>query len=263
MDIRKIGEELLTVVFKYETFPQEREVGVMLLNRINEIKIRQQRRMRIISYSVAASVVLFVAGGSYVMSGKQFRTEDAMLAVVLPDNSQVQLGANSSLSYNNMLWFFERNVELKGDAQFKVSRGEQFTVQTALGEVRVLGTEFTVSSSSQKLDVECFEGSVEVVTSKGKKILHKGDLIYCTPTENTFTPLPDYYEYRHESVADVLTKIEKIYSVIIPVKESYRSILFDGTITTQSLTEALDVLTMSCDMSYSIKNDLITITVNE
>lgn len=263
MDIRKIGEELLSVVFKHETFPQKREVGVMLLNRINEMKLRQKHRMRMISYSVAASIAIFVAVGSYVVSDKQFRTQDATLAIVLPDNSKVQLGVNSSLSYNSILWLFERNVGLKGDARFKVISGEQFTVQTASGDVRVLGTEFSVSSSDEKLYVECFEGSVEVATPRGENTLHKGDVIHCTPTENIFTPQPEYYEYRHESVADVLTRIEKIYGVTVPAKENYRSIIFDGAITTQSLTGALDVLTMSCDMNYSIKNNMITITVNE
>lgn len=261
IDIREIGEELLSVVFKHETFPQEKEVGAMLFDRINEIKFRQKHRMRMISYSVAASVAILVAVGSYLLSDKQFQAQNTTLAVVLPDNSKVQLGANSRLSYNSILWFFERNVRLRGDARFKVSHGERFTVRTPLGDVRVLGTEFSVSSSREKLNVECFEGSVKVTTQRGKNTLHRGDIVHCTPTKNTFTPLPDYYEYRHESVADILTRIENVYDVTVLGKESCRGVLFDGAITTQSLTEALDVLTMSCDMNYTIEDNTITIIV--
>lgn len=263
MDIKKIGEELLSVIFKYEAFTKKKEVGERLVFRLNEIKIRQRRRQRIASYSVAATVAIFVAIGSYILSERQFHAQHERLAIVLPDKSQVQLEANASLSYNRILWHFQRSVHLKGDARFKVMSGERFSVQTALGDVRVLGTEFSVRSGSERLDVECFEGSVEVSTKIGGEILHRGDIIECTPTGNIFTPRPDYYQYRQVSVAEVLERIERVYGVIIPAKESYADVIFDGVITTQSLTEALDVLTLSCDMNYQIESNRITITANE
>lgn len=263
MDIKKIGKELLSVVFKYETFTQKKEVGETLLLRLNEIKVRQRRRQRIVSYSVAATVAIFVAAGSYVLSVKEFNTDGEVLAITLPDNSQVRLDANSSLSYNRILWHFERSVSLTGDAQFKVTSGDQFVVQTTLGDVRVVGTEFSISSSIEKLNVECFEGSVEVVTKLGAEILHKGDMIECTQTKYIFTPQPDYYQYSHASVADVLERIESVYGVIVLAKDSYTDVIFDGAITTEDLTEALDVLTLSCDMSYRIENDTITLNINE
>lgn len=263
MDIKKIGKELLSVVFKYETFAQKKEVGETLAKRINELRIRQRRRQRIVNYSVAATIAVFVAIGSYAISDRQFQTQGEMLTLTLPDNSQVQLESNSSLSYNRILWYFQRRVRLNGDARFKVTSGEQFTVQTTLGDIRVLGTEFSVRSNDGKLGVECFEGSVEVATKNGAEILHKGDIIECTPTDNTLTPQPDYYQYTNTSVAEVLSRIESVYGVNVQAKESYAGVIFDGSITTQSLTEALDVLTLSCDMNYRIQDNLIIITQNE
>lgn len=263
MDIKKIGEELLSIVFKYEIFTHKKEVGEMLISRLNDIKLRQRRRKRFVSYTVAATVLICITVGSCVLSNRQYDSMGEVCAITLPDDSQVRLEVNSSLSYNRILWHFRRSVHLVGDARFKVTNGKQFIVQTALGDIRVLGTEFWVRSSSKKLDVECFEGRVEVITKIGGKILHKGDVIACTPTENIFTPRPDYYQYRHASVAEVLERIESIYDVIVPQKESYADVVFDGAITTQSLTEALDVLTLSCDMTYKIENNTITITPNE
>lgn len=263
MDIKKIGKELLSVVFKYETFTQKNEISEMLAYRLNEIRLKQRRQRRLVAYSVAATVVIFITVGSYMFSDSHFQTQGGILAVVLPDNSKVQLGANSSLSYNRIMWHLRRNVRLKGDARFKVMSGERFSVQTALGDVRVLGTEFSVCSSIDRLDVECFEGNVEVNTKISTTILHHGDIIECTPTETIFTPRPDYYQFSHASLDEVLGRIESIYGVIILHKESYADVTFDGVITTLSLTEALDVLTLSCDMSYRIENDMITITDNE
>lgn len=263
MDTKKIGEELLSVVLKHEIFTRKKEVGQTLARRINEIKLRQRQQKRLVAYSVAATAAIFITIGSYLLSDNQIYTEEKLLSVVLPDNSQVRLESNSSLSYNTILWHFKRNVHLMGDAQFKVTSGEQFIVQTALGEIRVLGTEFSVRSSSEILNVECFEGSVKVTTKLGAELLHRGDLIECTPTGNLFTPRPDYYQYSHASVAEVLERIESIYDVIVLQKESCEDLIFDGVITTQSLTEALEVLTLSCDINYRIENNLITITPNE
>lgn len=263
MEIKKIGKELMAVVFKYETFHQKREVGQMLISRINELKIRRKRRILAISYSVAASVVIFIAIGSYMISENKYTTQNQVIAVVLPDSSHIQIEANSKLSYNRIAWYFERNVRLDGAARFKVSSGEQFTVKTTLGDIRVLGTEFSVISTAEKLNVECFEGSVEVTTGRGENILHKGDKIECTPTENIFTPQPQCYEYRHASMSEVLQRIEQIYGVNVLAKDQYKGIAFDGLISTQSLTQALDVLTLSCNMNYSIENNDITIRANE
>lgn len=263
MDIKKIGEELSSVILKYETFTLKKEVGETLARRLNEIKLKQIRKRRILSYSVAASVTILVAIGFYMIPDKQFHSQREMLAISLPDNSQVSLEANSSLSYNRILWYFRRSIRLKGDGRFKVTSGEQFRVKTVLGDIRVLGTEFSVRSSNEKLDVECFEGSVEVTTKTGGGILHRGDIIECTPTENILTPRPDYYQYKQASMSEVLERIESIYGVTIPQKESYAEQIFDGVITTQNLTEALDVLTLSCNMNYKIENNIITITTNE
>lgn len=263
MDIKKISEELLSVVFKYETFTQKKETGEKLLFRLHEIKRKQKRRRRLISYSVAATVAIVMTVGAYMLSRKAFYAEGDILAITLPDQSRVRLESGSSLSYNGILWLFRRNVYLKGDAQFKVTSGESFSVQTALGKVRVLGTEFSVRSSSERLDVECFEGVVEVTTKMGGEILRKGDIIECIPTENIFTPRPAYYQYSQVPVAQVLERIESLYGVTVLQKERYKEVIFDGVITTQSLTEALDVLTMSCDMTYQIENNKITIATNE
>lgn len=263
MNMKELSEELLSVVFKHETFARKEEVGKRLIHRLNEIKFRQRRRARVLSYSVAASVAVIVAVTSFWGFNNQYQTDSTTLSVALPDQSEVELGANSFLSYNRILWLIERDVRLTGDARFKVAAGEKFTVQTALGDIRVLGTEFEVNASSEQLIVTCFEGVVEVETQTGREVLRKGDIIECTADETIFTPLPDYYEYSHTPAIEVLDKIEKVYGVTILSKEKCAHTLFDGVVTTQNLREALDVLTLSCDMSYRIENNTITMISNE
>ena len=89
--------------------------------------------------------------------------------VELPDSSIVYLNQNSSISYSKN--FDARQVTLEGEAFFIVTpRDIPFFVTTELGEVKVLGTEFNVNTSVEKLEVEVEEGNVEMKV-KGNKVM--------------------------------------------------------------------------------------------
>ncbi|MGS0524967.1 FecR domain-containing protein [Zobellia nedashkovskayae] len=95
---------------------------------------------KFIRIAAAAAVIIF---GSYFYLNnldENIVTEYAEnKEVVLPDNSKVRLNADSELSYSERKWSKERNVELKGEAFFKVAKGKRFTVATDAGKVAVLG----------------------------------------------------------------------------------------------------------------------------
>ncbi len=52
------------------------------------------------------------------------------LAFVLPDKSEVKLNENSSVEYNKFLFYFNRNISMKGEAYYIVTKGQKFTVET-------------------------------------------------------------------------------------------------------------------------------------
>lgn len=261
MDSSKISKELLSVIFRHETFARKGEVGQMIFTKLHDMRFREKRRSPVLSLCAAASIAAIAIIGSLWGLNSQFCANNQALRITLPDQSEVALGAGSCLTYNRVMWLFGRNVSMRGNARFKVSKGKQFTVKAELGEINVLGTEFEVSSNNETLLVECFEGAVEVKTSVGCQILHKGDMIKCTPTNVTFTPLPKYYTYHHAAVTAVFKEIEKTYGVTISSKEKYEEILFDGVIPTSNLSEALSVITLSCGLNYEIgDNHIITIT---
>jgi ferric-dicitrate binding protein FerR (iron transport regulator) len=93
-----------------------------------------------------------------------------ILQVMLPDSSVVLLNANSTLKYNT-LFTVHRDVQLKGEARFKVKHDKEhpFTVLTPEGvQTRVLGTEFTVSSyaSLPETKIMVLSGCVQVKKSQ-------------------------------------------------------------------------------------------------
>jgi ferric-dicitrate binding protein FerR (iron transport regulator) len=93
-----------------------------------------------------------------------------ILRIILPDSSVVLLNANSTLKYNT-LFTGHRDVQLEGEARFKVKHDKEhpFTVLTPEGiQTRVLGTEFTVSSyaSLPETKMMVLSGCVQVKKSQ-------------------------------------------------------------------------------------------------
>jgi ferric-dicitrate binding protein FerR (iron transport regulator) len=87
-------------------------------------------------------------------------TEDNYDVVELPDGSIVFLNQFSSLEYHEA--FDQRKVAIEGECFFAVkSSDKSFTVIGELGEIEVLGTEFSVKSTSEDMEVEVEEGNVK------------------------------------------------------------------------------------------------------
>jgi len=87
----------------------------------------------------------------------------------LPDNSSVKLNAASSLQFKKGKWENNREVNLVGEAYFEVAKGSQFDVNTWLGKISVLGTQFNVKQRANYFEVTCYEGLVSL-KYKGKEI---------------------------------------------------------------------------------------------
>ena len=91
-----------------------------------------------------------------------YGTNDIIPIVKLPDNSEVAINNNSEIEYQKWFWKNNRTIDLKGEAYFKVAKGKTFEVNTNLGKVTVLGTQFNVNSKDNTFEVTCYEGKVKV-----------------------------------------------------------------------------------------------------
>ena len=86
--------------------------------------------------------------------------------VVLPDSSVIWINSGSTIKYNNQFSSSNRDIELVGEAYFKVSKNKKLPliVRSSELQVEVLGTEFCVTAYPE-------ESSVQVVLEKGKIVL--------------------------------------------------------------------------------------------
>lgn len=147
-----------------------------------EVSLNPTRRKVIYSLLAAAAVALLAV---FLLPERAIVIE-AQLAesktLSLPANSSVILSESSSLAYKSDNWNNQRDVELKGQASFKVSKGVPFMVSTENGSVEVLGTEFDVISEQRGLQVHVTEGRVQVTSGNHSKILTAGMAFYKNPS---------------------------------------------------------------------------------
>ena len=148
-------------------------------------KIKNKRR-RIIWWTAAASIVfiiVFFGQGIFHKNhaAKIYRTGNGeLLAIVLPNNSKVDLNANSTLVYFPKKWnqLDAREVWLEGEAFFdikkKVERTKYFVHADELN-LEVLGTQFNVRNRDGESEVVLEEGKInlEIGTANAREKIHQ------------------------------------------------------------------------------------------
>jgi transmembrane sensor len=218
---------------------------------------------------LAAAVVLFFIGlnvfqsddPGIIVSPVVFTTTIGEFEeVTLPDGSTVSLNANSTLSYAGE---WDRTLSLEGEAFFEVTKGSKFTVNTAGGNVEVLGTSFNVFAREKELIVACKTGKVKVavaeksfeeVITPGETVSSKKDTIQKLKIEPLMIGKWQTGEFYFENrpVIEVLDEIKRQYKVTIKT-DSLEDKLFSGYfISTDGLDMALSMVCEPLNLSYNI-----------
>jgi ferric-dicitrate binding protein FerR (iron transport regulator) len=142
----------------------------------NKSEVKVRKLFKPWMYSVAASILVLLGIFYFLNQPEKYVSGiGEQLAIILPDNSKVILNANSTLSFNKNNWNENRNLNLNGEAYFKVEKGSDFVVETKEGKVTVLGTQFNVKTDTDFFEVICYEGKVKAETNTLNTILIKGD----------------------------------------------------------------------------------------
>jgi ferric-dicitrate binding protein FerR (iron transport regulator) len=137
-----------------------------------------------LSLKIAASILLLVVSGllffiklNTLNSNKTITTTDSPEVVTFPDNSKATLFRNTKIEFPETFQNEVRNINLSaGEAFFTVMRDElkPFVVHTHLADIKVLGTEFNVSTDNEQTVISVKEGKVLVYTSVDSIYLTKG-----------------------------------------------------------------------------------------
>lgn len=185
--------------------------------------VRKMSPMRWASSIAAAVIILLGVGYLFRDTSVNYSTQVGQkLSVKLPDNSEVILNANSSLSFDPDSWDEKRFVSLDGEAYFEVEKGQTFTVGTDQGTVSVLGTRFNVQDRPEKWAVQCYSGKVEVKAKAESIILTAGqstELVAKSLKPLTFEPnesqmwVNDFVAFEETPLKEVVFELERQYSI--------------------------------------------------
>ncbi|WP_321515205.1 FecR family protein [Marinifilum fragile] len=118
-------------------------------------------------YAAAACILLLIgfAGFTYFYTSSTYCPKGKHMCVTLPDNSKVELNANSSISYKPYMWNFTRKVKFKGEAFFDITKGSKFEIESQYGKTFILGTSFNIYARGNDYKVTCYTGKVKVVST--------------------------------------------------------------------------------------------------
>ncbi|SDG69767.1 FecR family protein [Psychroflexus sediminis] len=271
----KISDDLLKDTEGFETLQKIKFYSAQLQKPefrkepvFQELKSRQNKaHKRKFNWSIAASILLILGFSSlaFLFSVKDFTSKiNSQQTVLLPDESEVFLAEASKFQFNNWFWSFDRTTRLNGQAYFEVAKGKTFTVKTELGNVKVLGTRFDVEARDSFFKVICYEGSVRVTYEKEEVILTKGQFITYNngvkiEQSNVYSEKPSWISKTHQfvnvSLAEVMHELEKEYQIRTDISNVTEDKRFTGTLPSDSLSLALDILSKTYQMNYTIINE--------
>ena len=265
-DLIKLNNNLQA--FKADDYDTSKQ----LENVLSAIKSKKQQPLHWFKPLMRVAAILAVCFSLYYFTttlDTTITTEYAQKTTIeLPDASRVSLNAKSHLAFNKKDWKHDREVELHGEAFFKVAKGSSFKVNTTSGTVTVYGTQFNVKQRDHYFEVICYEGLVGVTYNSQETKLKPGNsfLIIDGKTivkekENRTMPswLNNASTFRSLPYKTVIDEFERQYHVDITLIGIDSEQLFTGSFAHDNMELALKSITLPLHATYSKSNNTITL----
>ena len=263
-DLVKLNSSLQS--FKADEYDTSKELEIVL----STIKSKKQQPTHWFKPLMRVAAILAICFGLYYYTttiDTKITTEFAQKTTIeLPDASSVSLNAKSFLAYNKNHWNKERDVNLEGEAFFKVAKGSSFNVITKSGTVRVYGTQFNVKQRDNYFEVICYEGLVGVTYNSQETKLKPGDSFLiidgksiAKEKENRSTPswLNNESTFKSMPYKAVIAEFERQYGIDITLLGIDSNQLFTGSFTHDNLDVAIKSIAIPLHVTYSKSNNTI------
>ncbi|WP_405380680.1 FecR family protein [Maribacter sp. LLG6340-A2] len=213
---------------------------------------------------IAAAIMILLTASFFYLNSLDNTITTAYAenkTITLPDTSEVILNAESELAYNEKKWDDKRNIELNGEAYFKVAKGKKFNVATTNGTVTVLGTQFNVKNRKEYFEVTCFEGLVSVtingketklpagnsiLTVNGKSITYKAEVNgkpSWLSSESSFRSIPLHY---------VMDELQRQFNIEVTYDYIDDEQLFTGSFNNDNLELALKSISVPLQVKFKL-----------
>jgi len=197
--------------------------------------------------------------------------------IVLADGTKVWLNAYSSLKFPSRFDSKERVVELLGEAYFEVApnKKQPFKVRSREQTIEVLGTHFNISAcESESTVTTLLEGAVKVnrIASNSSVLLKPGQQstikedtkqiqLAHINTEHAVAWKNGYFNFDNETLASILSKIERWYDVEFTYEKTPSAKTYIGAVSrSRNLSAVLRALEAAADVKFKRTGRKILVT---
>jgi len=239
---KRIREWLNLSATNRDCFMQERKAYDLLLLAPAVHHTTYQTKWQIspwISGTAAAVITLLIISGLFWMIRQDTTIKYNTIIVppgqrinlILSDNTNLWLNANTTFSYPTRFNRKSRTVYLNGEAYFDVSPNEKvpFIVKSDLGEVQVTGTSFNVDAytATQRFETSLFEGGVDIYQNEKKVASLKPNetarlennqlVVEMIGDRDRFLWRDGLIAFNHKRLEEILYSLEKYFDVEIKI----------------------------------------------
>lgn len=248
----------------WETSKDLEKVGIVVMNDSSRIEYIQDRK---VGREEVMNKIIVPTGGEYNL--------------ILSDGTWVYLNAESTITFPKKFIGDKREVQLEGEAYFKVAASEErpFVVKTKDMDVLVTGTEFNVKAYPDELNVQTtlLWGKVTVFSGFDKK-----EKVEIKPNQqaewdrgNVKLQIrevdPDlfmawkngYFIFRQDKLEDIMRTLARWYDMeVIYLDESIKNMFFAGKLDrSENITPILNVLRATGKLTIEVNGKRIVLGV--
>ncbi len=191
----------------------------------------------------------------------------------LTDGTRIVINADTRLTYPETFEAHRREVALMGEAYFEVAHKADapFVVTTPAGSIEVLGTHFNVMADADRTTVTLAEGSVrlrfghrEFTMQPGEQacITASGDIDVRTVNTRNYTSWSTgTYDFSDTPLSEITRQLSLWYGVCIHIDSpEVAASRYTGVIArSESLQQAIDLLTTISDLRFEVQDDHINV----
>ncbi|MBA4054066.1 MAG: hypothetical protein C0490_05080 [Marivirga sp.] len=250
-----------------------------LSNKADHLRIPSRSPFRLSPsfLKIAASLLILFTGSIflyYFLKEEQPIAEITILtnenakSVTLPDSSKVVLYRHSAISYSESFGHPHREVNFSGEGFFRVegNAGKPFVIHTSLADIKVVGTVFNVSLTTDQLDVGVEEGKVIVLSKTDSAHIQSGHAASVRSTMraievkntidiNNWAYATRKFSFQDTPLEQVFQQIEKAYPYKIEIKnQDIKNCKLTTTFDQVSAREILNLIGETLDLTVQ-END--------
>lgn len=246
------------------------KIQVQMMESLQEEVQRKQRTLNFFRYAAIFMILIAIPAFLYVINSANknntlFTTTVAadygqISKVQLPDSTVVWVNSGSVIRYNNQFSAGNRNIELVGEAFFKVHKNKKLPLIVSNGDlqVKVLGTEFLISAYPEETNIQVVleKGKVELNSATNQDFRQEmvpGEMVSynkstkLTDVDNVNTNL--YTSWKDGIIniynlplSELVIRLEKRYNQKFKVEDAIKNMPFTFTIKNEDLSNILGLI---------------------